>query len=324
MTSVGDSPLFLFRDGKLEKINRDHSLYGDLLELVAAGKLTQAEADADPRKNTLMSAITGEPLARIDVNAIELEPGDTVVLASDGIDSLAPPRLAEVLAQTHSEDPASRAAAILKAVEQVGRPKQDNTTVIVYHQDGRGVGGSYEDSLWRLSGRNRAQQKPPFQWPLLLTGIGVGALAILLIAFVLNWEDDVPPPAPTEQAAPAEPEAPRAIGGQGDSIIAEPEDSPDDQPTPPSTDTPEASPDGVPDTPNTEGGTGDDTQQEGEAKAESPPAGPTIRPPATAEELGRVIPSPRPDRPLPDDPPAAGTPGATPEDTPGDSLGEQG
>ena len=48
--SVGDSPLYLYRRGEIALLNEDHSLAPELDRLVAAGRLSPAEARRDPRR----------------------------------------------------------------------------------------------------------------------------------------------------------------------------------------------------------------------------------------------------------------------------------
>jgi protein phosphatase len=130
--SVGDSPLFLFRQGRIKVLNEDHSLAPALDELAAEGVMSAAQARADPRRHVLRSAVTGDDMELIDVSpqALDLAPGDYVLLASDGIHTLEPDAIAQVL-DAHAEDGATAAAeALLRAVAQRHDRLQDNTTVV--------------------------------------------------------------------------------------------------------------------------------------------------------------------------------------------------
>ncbi|MCB2130171.1 MAG: protein phosphatase 2C domain-containing protein [Rhodobacteraceae bacterium] len=178
--SVGDSLLYLFRRGSLRRLNADHSLYGELLELVAAGKMTQAEADAHPRRNALRSALIGAPLSLTDLNSVALERGDLVILASDGIETLSPARITEILRQEGQADPGRISSALIREVEAQKRPHQDNTTVIVYRHDRTGESGIYGDSKWRMSladGRG--------VWMSLPVLGALGAMIVLLLGMVI-------------------------------------------------------------------------------------------------------------------------------------------
>ena len=132
--SVGDSPLWLFREGELERLNADHSMASELAELVAEGRMTTEEAAQDPRRNMLNSAVMGYGIEMIDVSEqpVAVEKGDRVVLASDGLLTLSEQEIAEILEKTRDAPLEDSAAALIQAVEEAGRPYQDNTTVLLY------------------------------------------------------------------------------------------------------------------------------------------------------------------------------------------------
>ena len=132
--SVGDSPLWLFREGQLERLNADHSMASELAELVAEGRMTAEEAAQDPRRNLLNSAVMGYGIEMIDVSEqpVAVEKGDRVVLASDGLLTLSEQEIAEILEKTRDASLEDSAAALIQAVEEAGHPYQDNTTVLLY------------------------------------------------------------------------------------------------------------------------------------------------------------------------------------------------
>ena len=142
--SVGDSLLWVFRDGRPRRLNADHSMRPVLQDLVELGRMTEEEALADPRANQLRSVIYGDAIPMIDMNAegFGLERGDLVVLASDGLETLPDEALAEII-QAGEDDAERIVEALLDAVARAGRPGQDNTTVLVYRV------GDGADSLHR-------------------------------------------------------------------------------------------------------------------------------------------------------------------------------
>jgi len=131
--SVGDSPLFLFRRGEVAVLNEDHSLAPELERMVAEGKLTATEARRDPRRHMLRSAVTGEEIDLLDVSRqpLALEVGDYVILASDGIATLEPGEIARVIQGYANDGAVAVAKAIIRAVEAMREPYQDNATVLV-------------------------------------------------------------------------------------------------------------------------------------------------------------------------------------------------
>ena len=152
--SVGDSSLFLFRNGRLSKLNDDHSMRPVLSELVAQGRMTAEEAARDPRRHMLRSALTGEDLRLVNTspNALVLKERDRVILASDGLDTLSLRAIVSVLKRTARSNPASTVEGLLKATRRVGKKNQDNTTVIFYKRDtGRDFTGNKSRILFVLS-----------------------------------------------------------------------------------------------------------------------------------------------------------------------------
>jgi protein phosphatase len=79
---VGDSRAYLLRGGRLQVLTRDHTV---VEELVARGLLAAEAADRHPYKNVLSRNLGAKPEARIDVTELELQPGDRLLLCSDGL-----------------------------------------------------------------------------------------------------------------------------------------------------------------------------------------------------------------------------------------------
>ena len=128
-TSVGDSHLYLIRDRKLEKCNEDHS-YGGYLDRMRAQGM-DVEAEPGLSRNMLMSAMTGEDIAEVDCpnTAFQLLPEDRLIIASDGLDTISEGTIIQFSAW--SKTPKECVEALIKAVEDAEKPRQDNTTVIV-------------------------------------------------------------------------------------------------------------------------------------------------------------------------------------------------
>lgn len=131
--SVGDSPLLLYRAGEIALLNEDHSLAPELDRLVAAGRMTQEEARHDPRRHMLRSAVTGDEIDMVDVSRrpLKLEPGDYVILASDGLHTLETSEIARLISAFGDEGANAVARALIREVELLREPHQDNATVIV-------------------------------------------------------------------------------------------------------------------------------------------------------------------------------------------------
>ena len=132
--SVGDSPLWLFRKGALERLNADHSMAPVLADLVATGRMTEEEAARDPSRHSLRSAVTGEDIHLVDLSPqpVPVEKGDLLLLASDGLMTLGEEEIAGILVETQDASLEESAAALIQAVETAANPRQDNTTLLLY------------------------------------------------------------------------------------------------------------------------------------------------------------------------------------------------
>ena len=132
--SVGDSPMWIFREGQLGRINADHSMVPVLAGMVAEGYMTEEEAAHDSRRHMLRSVIMGDDMPLVDVSEepARLEPGDWLLLASDGVMTLDEQMIADILQGTPATDVQDAATTIIQAVEDAGHPRQDNTTVSLY------------------------------------------------------------------------------------------------------------------------------------------------------------------------------------------------
>lgn len=131
--SVGDSPLLLWRRGEIALLNEDHSLAPDLDKLAAAGKMTPDQAKRDPRRHMLRSAVTGDDIDLVDISKspLVLEPDDYVILASDGLQSLDNSEVGRIVAAYGMDGADAVASALIRTVEGLREPHQDNATVVV-------------------------------------------------------------------------------------------------------------------------------------------------------------------------------------------------
>ena len=80
--NVGDSRMYLYRDGELARVTQDHSWVG---EMVAAGALTEEQAANHPRRNILTRALGVASSVEADLGRVALKRGDRLILCSDGL-----------------------------------------------------------------------------------------------------------------------------------------------------------------------------------------------------------------------------------------------
>jgi PPM family protein phosphatase len=79
---LGDSRLYLLRDGKLSQVTRDHSL---LQEQIDSGIITAEQAKNAQHKNLVTKALGIDPAVEPEVREYATKPGDLYLLCSDGL-----------------------------------------------------------------------------------------------------------------------------------------------------------------------------------------------------------------------------------------------
>jgi PPM family protein phosphatase len=136
---VGDSRAYVLRGGRLRLLTRDHTV---VAELLARGALSSSEAAVHPYKSVLSRNLGGRSDARVDLTDLELEPGDRVLLCSDGLSGFASQEAMEqVLAG--AEDAESAAAELIDLALRGGGG--DNVTALVLELDAEAARDSTGD-----------------------------------------------------------------------------------------------------------------------------------------------------------------------------------
>lgn len=127
--NIGDSRVYLLRDGSLQQITVDHSV---VQELIASGRLSPEEAEGHPYSNVITRAVGASELTPPDYVALDLVAGDRFVVCSDGLTKeLTDYGIQHFLGE--NADPAAAVDAMLAAaLENGGR---DNVTIVVVQID---------------------------------------------------------------------------------------------------------------------------------------------------------------------------------------------
>ncbi len=123
---VGDSRAYLFRDGELEQLTRDHTMAQDLAD---AGAIRPDEVNRHSARHVLTNFVGG-PSHGVDpeIATLQLRDGDVLLLCSDGLtDMVDDGEIAGILRRPGPLDALAR-ALVGRALEQGGR---DNVTVVV-------------------------------------------------------------------------------------------------------------------------------------------------------------------------------------------------
>lgn len=133
--SVGDSRIYILRDGALRCLTEDHNYYKLLCERVRHGLLTKEEADRDPKREALISyiGIGGVEHTNLCETPLLLQNDDWILLCSDGLyRTLSEAEIVRHLQFTCETAPKAAQALVDAALAKQKR-HQDNTTVVLLH-----------------------------------------------------------------------------------------------------------------------------------------------------------------------------------------------
>ena len=126
---VGDSRLYLWRAGQLVQVTADHSVAAELLR---AGQIDELAARFHPHRHILTRAVGVRGELEVDVTDLPLEPGDGLLLCTDGLTALVDEAdMVRVLAR----QPTPQAAADALVELALARGGIDNVTVVVARAD---------------------------------------------------------------------------------------------------------------------------------------------------------------------------------------------
>ncbi|MCP4804421.1 MAG: cyclic nucleotide-binding domain-containing protein [Proteobacteria bacterium] len=128
LAHVGDSRAYLLREGELLQLTDDHSMVN---ELVRTGQMSYDEAKRSRYRNVITRAIGLQPGVQPDVAAVEVLPGDRLMLCSDGLSDPVP--AADICRLMADGSPAQATSRLLQQALDNGGP--DNVTVVVIDPD---------------------------------------------------------------------------------------------------------------------------------------------------------------------------------------------
>jgi serine/threonine protein phosphatase PrpC len=121
---VGDSRLYLVRNGAIRQLTEDHSFIG---ELVRTGTLTREEAENHPGRNIITRAVGSSPELVVDIISQQVEDGDIYILCTDGLTNMVSE--SEITGAVSGCEPEQACAKLIEAANERGG--EDNITVIV-------------------------------------------------------------------------------------------------------------------------------------------------------------------------------------------------
>ena len=144
VSHVGDSRCYLVRGGKARQITQDHTWVNEQrkMGLISAGEMAESES-----RHVLIRSLGPEMFVSPDTTALTLQPGDVLVLSTDGLhDEMSDKAIAAIVSQNKNVDEIAR-ELVTRAVEIDGN---DNTTAQVIRVRSVEQVGMYRGRPYRL------------------------------------------------------------------------------------------------------------------------------------------------------------------------------
>ena len=146
---VGDSRIYLCRDGSLEQLTQDHSL---VMEQVRKGLITREQAEHSDLGNVIVRALGSLPTVEVDLDERRMVPGDQILLCSDGLTRMvSDPKIAQILAEARTAQRASD--RLVETANDCGG--EDNITVIVARLKPASLWHALRKRVKTFAGRSR-------------------------------------------------------------------------------------------------------------------------------------------------------------------------
>jgi len=204
---AGDSRAYLFRQGRLKRLTRDHSR---VQKMIDHRILTEEEAREHPEANVINRAFGQKPEIEIEISEpVELWPGDGVLLCSDGLCGYVDDAAIEQTIRRHSQAQSVTDALIDLAL---GAGGEDNVTVQFLQFGGRHdkraetpARSSPKEERDHLRGRDQRERRSRL-WPalFLLGAFLLGMLTMYAIGWRLGWTAPAPAkPSDTRSGKPS-------------------------------------------------------------------------------------------------------------------------
>ena len=179
---VGDTRLYKLRDGGIEKVTRDHSPVGERED---AREISEQHAMRHPRRNEVFRDVGSEPHGPddpefVDLHEIRFDPGDALLLCSDGLSDLVESAAILRVVEDHTGNPHAIVHGLIDAANAAGG--KDNITAVYVEKAIESAAVSTRNMPWRrrslmiativgvlllLTGfiAYRAGYLPPLDWP---------------------------------------------------------------------------------------------------------------------------------------------------------------
>jgi protein phosphatase len=126
VSNVGDCRAYLLRAGQLSQLTRDHSV---VAEQVALGLIDSEAARTHPLRHVVTRAVAGQAGMPVDIVEVKIQPGDRLILCSDGIHGVLSDDEIRLIAGASSQMPDDACRAAIAAANARGGP--DNATTVI-------------------------------------------------------------------------------------------------------------------------------------------------------------------------------------------------
>jgi PPM family protein phosphatase len=149
VSHVGDSRCYLVREGKAKQITQDHTWVNEQrkLGLISADEMARSDA-----RHMLIRSLGPEMFVSPDTTALTMQPGDLLVLCTDGLhDEMSAAAIAEIAGQAKNVSEIAR-ELVARAVEIDGH---DNTTAQVIRVRSVEQVGMYRGRVYSLPSEER-------------------------------------------------------------------------------------------------------------------------------------------------------------------------
>lgn len=184
VTNVGDSRAYLWRNGRLTQITRDHSL---VAEQVRMGTITPEQARSHPMRHVILQSIGGQEALRPDQFELTLQAGDRILLCTDGLTDVVSDQ--QIAATLGKSSPSAAAERLVQAALAAGGP--DNVSVMVIEATALQEAHSPPE---------QARVNPLWVALFLAVGLAVVLAILYFVAKAVLAEPTIP-----QQAAPPQP-----------------------------------------------------------------------------------------------------------------------
>jgi protein phosphatase len=166
---VGDSRVYLIRQGSIEQVTRDHSL---LQEQLQTGMITPDQVDSFAKKNVITRSMGQHNVVQADFTTIsEMQPDDILLLCSDGLTNMVKDE--EIAHIACHNQPEQAVHMLVNLANERGGP--DNITVEIIHPGLSSVSAHPDSRPQRLSSLPRMQHR----------GFNKVVLALMALFFVV-------------------------------------------------------------------------------------------------------------------------------------------